>query len=101
MLHVLTNIRVLEPCDGRGTISDAALAWENGRIVFAGPMTDLPQSAREATNHDAAGALVVPGLVDCHTHLAFAGWRADEFSERCKGATHAEIAARGGGIANT
>src|SRR5439155_5334196 len=51
--------------------------------------------------HDAAGALVVPGLVDCHTHLAFAGWRADEFSERCKGATYAEIAGRGGGIANT
>jgi imidazolonepropionase len=40
-------------------------------------------------------------MVDCHTHLAFAGWRADEFSERCKGATYAEIAARGGGIAKT
>ena len=43
----------------------------------------------------------MPGLVDCHTHLAFAGWRADEFTERCRGATYAEIAARGGGIAKT
>ena len=42
-----------------------------------------------------------PGLVDCHTHLAFGGWRADEFEQRIRGATYLDIAARGGGIAST
>lgn len=102
MPHVLTNIGVLEPCDGRGSIPDAALAWDDdGRLVFAGNAAGLASHYREATCLDAKGALVIPGLVDCHTHLAFAGWRADEFSERCRGATYAEIAARGGGIAKT
>jgi len=101
MPDVLTNIGVLEPCDGRGPIAGAALAWDAGRILFAGRAADLPAQYRDATNRDAGGALVIPGLVDCHTHLAFAGWRADEFSERCQGATYADIAARGGGIAKT
>ena len=102
MSHVLTNIGALEPCDGRGCIPDAALVWDDdGRIVFAGSASDLAPHYREATCLDAKGALIIPGLVDCHTHLAFAGWRADEFSERCRGATYAEIAARGGGIAKT
>jgi imidazolonepropionase len=100
MPHVLTNIRILEPCDGRGSIANAALAWDNGRILFAGPAADLPRYD-ESIHHDAGGALVIPGLVDCHTHLAFGGWRADEFSARCQGATYADIAAKGGGIAKT
>jgi imidazolonepropionase len=100
MPHVLTNICVLEPCDGRGPIIDAALVWDGERILFAGARSELPEYPW-AERHDAGGALVIPGLVDCHTHLAFAGWRADEFSERCRGATYAEIAARGGGIAKT
>src|SRR5262245_47896345 len=100
MPHVLTKIRVLEPCDGRGPVADAALVWDNGRVVFAGPNSELPQLC-DATNHDSRGALVIPGLVDCHTHLAFSGWRADEFSQRCQGATYADIAAQGGGIAKT
>ena len=102
MPHVLTNVRSLEACDGRGPIDDAALAWDDdGRLVFVGRAVDLPPLYRSATCRDARGALVVPGLVDCHTHLGFAGWRADEFGERCRGATYAEIAARGGGIAKT
>lgn len=50
---------------------------------------------------DAGGRAVFPGLVDCHTHLAFGGWRADEFELRIQGATYLDIAARGGGIAST
>lgn len=50
---------------------------------------------------DAGGRAVFPGLVDCHTHLAFGGWRADEFEQRIQGATYLDIAARGGGIAST
>lgn len=102
MPHVLTNIRILEPCDGRGPIADAALTWDDaGRITFAGPASELESEIRDSTSIDAQGALVIPGLVDCHTHLAFGGWRADEFSERCRGATYAEIAAKGGGIVKT
>src|SRR5262249_39525781 len=100
MPHVLTNIRILEPCDGRGSIVDAALAWDNGRLLFAGPEDELPKLG-ETISHDAGRALVIPGLVDCHTHLAFGGWRADEFSARCQGASYADIAATGGGIAKT
>jgi imidazolonepropionase len=100
MPHALTNIRILEPCDGRGTIAHAALVWDNGRILFAGPERELP-AGESIHRQDARGALVLPGLVDCHTHLAFAGWRADEFSQRCQGASYADIAARGGGIAQT
>ncbi len=47
---------------------------------------------------DARGATVLPGLVDCHTHLPFAGWRADEYAMKVKGASYEEIARSGGGI---
>src|SRR5207248_524298 len=50
---------------------------------------------------DAGGCVVVPGLVDCHTHLAFGGWRAEEFEQRIQGRSYLEIAAAGGGIAST
>src|SRR5947209_10587432 len=107
-MHVLTNIRELAVCpaaggpDDLGRVADAALAWDDaGRVRWVGPAADLPAEFRGAPHIDAGGALVVPGLVDCHTHLAFAGWRADEFVERCRGATYAEIAARGGGILRT
>src|SRR5205085_8328102 len=90
------------PPDDAGLIPAAALAWDDaGRIRYAGPAADPPPEYRAAGRLDAGGALVIPGLVDCHTHLAFAGWRADEFAERCRGTTYADIAARGGGILRT
>ena len=84
--------------DGNGgpPVRDAAVVVANGKITFAGPANALNSEVRDSTSIDAHGALVIPGLVDCHTHLAFGGWRADEFSERCRGATYAEIAAKGG-----
>src|SRR4051794_39925076 len=107
-MPVLTNIRELAPCpaaggpDDLGRVADAALAWDDaGRVRWVGPASDLPAVFRGAQQIDAGGALVIPGLVDCHTHLAFAGWRADEFVERCRGATYADLAARGGGILRT
>ncbi len=96
-MPLLTNIRLLDPVAGE-PIHDAALAWNGDRITWIGPASAAPQSTR---TEDAGGRVVVPGLVDCHTHLAFGGWRADEFVERCRGATYAEIAAKGGGIAST
>jgi imidazolonepropionase len=108
MASVLTNARELAVCpatggpDDPGRISDAALAWDDaGRTRWIGPAAELPVEFCGAERIDAGGALVVPGLVDCHTHLAFAGWRTDEFVERCRGATYADIAARGGGIMST
>jgi len=86
--------------DGHDLIEDGALAWRDGRIAFAGPRADLP-SANAAERVDAGGALVTPGLVDCHTHLVFGGNRARESAMRLEGATYEAIARAGGGIAST
>ena len=75
-------------------IPDAALAWEGDRIRWVGPACELPGAIAGLTGEDAGGRLVFPGLVDCHTHLAFGGWRADEFEQRLRGASYLEIAAR-------
>jgi len=83
-------------------IANAALVWREGRIAWAGPDAALPAAyAREEPLMASPGALVIPGLIDCHTHLAFGGWRANEFVERIQGRTYEEIAAAGGGIAST
>ncbi|HEV8357059.1 MAG TPA: imidazolonepropionase [Gemmatimonadales bacterium] len=82
-------------------IPAAALAWEGETIVWVGPEADIPEQVRDWPREDAGGRLVVPGLVDCHTHLAFAGWRAEEFEQRILGRSYLDIAAAGGGIAST
>lgn len=83
----------------------AALVWRDGKIEWLGEEAALPAGLGypEAgyAQHDAQGALVIPGLVDCHTHLAFGGWRADEFVERLRGTSYLDIARAGGGIART
>ncbi len=82
-----------------GVILDGALAVTGNRISWVGPRADWQGSARE--EHDARGAWITPGLVDCHTHLVYAGNRAQEFEQRLKGATYEEIARAGGGILST
>jgi imidazolonepropionase len=105
-MPALTNIGCLATCAAgagqadAGLIPDAALGWEDGRILYAGPEEGLPPPLRDDAR-DAGGRLVIPGLVDCHTHLAFGGWRAEEFEHRILGRTYLEIAAGGGGIAST
>lgn len=99
------------PCPRRGTeqgalvsISDGAVASLNGRVVYAGPSATLLQAVRPAPGSreiDANGLSIVPGFVDAHTHAIFAGDRRDELRRRLAGATYAEIAAAGGGIAST
>lgn len=106
-MPLLTNIGCLASCrpeGGQGEIHlvhRAALAWDGAGIRWVGPERELPASLAGLPREDAGGRLVIPGLVDCHTHLAFGGWRADEFGQRILGATYLEIAARGGGIAST
>lgn len=86
-----------------GLIDDAALGWKDGSVVFAAPASQLPGApktlAREVDS--ARGALVTPGLIDCHTHLVFAGNRAEEFDLRLNGASYTDIAKAGGGIVST
>lgn len=82
-------------------IEDAALVWKQDTIEWVGPAVDCPTEYDDEPTHDADGALVVPGLIDCHTHLAFGGWRADEFSMRLDGRSYLEIANAGGGITST
>jgi len=107
MRGLLRNIGALARClpggpqDDANVIHDAAIAWDDGSIRWVGAERELPRAYQAWPAGDAGGRLVVPGLVDCHTHLAFAGWRADEFVRRLQGATYLEIAAAGGGIAST
>ena len=86
-----------------GLVEDAALAVEGERIAWVGPRRELPPAieARCTRQHDCGGALVTPGLVDCHTHLVYGGDRAHEFELRLGGATYEDIARAGGGIAST
>jgi imidazolonepropionase len=85
-------------------VRDAAVACRAGQIVFVGSEREFRQSvtmSHAARTVDARGGTVLPGWVDAHTHLPFAGWRESEFNERLSGATYADIAARGGGILST
>ncbi|MBI5067536.1 MAG: imidazolonepropionase [Deltaproteobacteria bacterium] len=106
-MPVLANIGLLATCAGPGgqgelhPVPRAAVAWEGETIGWAGPEADLPARWRAEERWDAGGRLVIPGLVDCHTHLCFGGWRADEFADRIRGVGYLEIARRGGGIAST
>lgn len=106
-MPVLRDIGTLLTCASAGgqdavhPIPDAALAWEGETIRWVGPAAQLPAEFAPWETRDAGGALVIPGLVDCHTHLAFGGWRAEEFEQRIRGRTYLEIAAAGGGIAST
>jgi len=79
-------------------LRDAAVACTDGRIVAVSTTDQLRGFFEPRAEVDAAGRAVIPGLVDAHTHLAFAGHRAQEWERRCLGATYAEIAAAGGGI---
>ncbi|MDH4108323.1 MAG: imidazolonepropionase [Gammaproteobacteria bacterium] len=83
-----------------GLLEDGALSIAGGRIAWVGPRAGMPPGTAAETR-DLAGAWLTPALIDCHTHLVFAGNRAAEFEQRLKGASYAEIAAAGGGILST
>lgn len=87
--------------DGWGLIDDGALLTEGDRIAWAGPLAELPDAGRAAQDHDLAGRLVTPGLIDCHTHLVYGGHRAAEAEMRLNGASYEAIARAGGGIRST
>jgi len=98
---LLTNLRIATMAGpDYGVIEDAAIAIEDGRIAWLGSMGDMPDiEARERRSLD--GRWVTPALIDCHTHLVFAGDRSGEFEQRLRGASYEDIARAGGGIMST
>ena len=106
-LHLWSHCRAATFASGvsapYGLIDDAALVVDGERLAWVGPRADLPTDllARCTVQHDAGGALITPGLIDCHTHLVYGGDRAHEFELRLNGASYEEIARAGGGIAST
>ncbi len=106
-MPVLKNISTLYTCRDEGSqtdvhpIQNGAVAWSAGTIEWIGQESDLPDKYQKEEWIDAGGKMVIPGLVDCHTHLCFGGWRADEFEMRIQGRSYLEIAKAGGGILST
>ena len=86
---------------GLGLVRDGVLAARDGRIVWAGPAAACPPDLLARDEVDCGGRWITPGLIDCHTHLVYAGNRAGEFEQRLEGASYADIARAGGGIVAT
>ena len=103
---LLTNIGQLvtnasETPGDLAVMRDAAVVTAGGSIVWAGEGASLPREHRDDEVHDLGGRAVLPGFVDAHTHLVFAGDRSDEFARRLRGETYEETLAAGGGIHST
>ncbi|HYE48875.1 MAG TPA: imidazolonepropionase [Azospirillaceae bacterium] len=103
---IWTNARLatMRPgADPYGAVEDGALAAKDGRIAWVGARADLPGRPEDLARRvvDAGGRWITPGLIDCHTHLVFAGDRVAEFEARLNGASYEEIARAGGGINHT
>lgn len=101
--RIWTNARLATMAPGLpglGIVEDGALAAEGERIVYAGTRSDAPATDGFEVL-DCEGRWILPGLIDCHTHLVWAGSRAHEFELRLAGASYEEIARAGGGIRST
>src|SRR4051812_778270 len=85
---------------GLGVVENGLIAATEGRIVYAGAASEAP-ALEPADRIVCDGRWITPGLIDCHTHLVYAGDRAHEFELRLEGASYADIAAAGGGIVST
>ena len=86
---------------GLGVIEDGVVAAKGGQIIYAGPAADAPAALDAEERIGLDGRWILPGLIDCHTHLVHAGDRSGEFELRLSGATYEEIARAGGGILST
>ena len=97
----------LSPIQGWGALGRAAIVTVGDTIRWIGPQGDLPADferywgIRLVNEVDLGGALLTPGLVDCHTHLVYGGHRATEFELRLEGVSYESIARSGGGIRST
>lgn len=98
---LLVNVHLATMTQGYGEITNAAMALQDGRIAWLGAMADLPAGAKACFEYDGKGAWVTPGLIDCHTHVVYAGNRSNEFEARLNGVRYEDIARQGGGILST
>jgi imidazolonepropionase len=109
---LVRNLSQIATPAGRGAVRGAAMrrltlheqsviVIDGERIAFVGRERDIPETLRIDEDFDARGATAIPGFVDSHTHIPFAGFRESEFNRRLQGETYSDIAASGGGIAST
>ena len=100
MAILLQNAIFATMVDGYG-LHEGAVVLEGCKVAWIGALADLPARFANAGRHDLGGRLVTPALIDCHSHIVFAGDRAAEFELRLNGASYAEVAQAGGGILST
>lgn len=96
-----TIATLIESDSPYGLQPKSMLGVQDGAIRYIAPMAGFRPHEFSGTVHDVQGRLITPGLIDCHTHLVFAGSRAAEFSQRLQGDSYANIAKKGGGILTT
>ena len=102
LLHNTSEVVTPDPQGERVIrVPKGAVVFRDGRVLEMGPVAELTRRHPDARPLNAHGRLVTPGLVDCHTHMIFAGHRALEFARRLAGESYADIAAQGGGIRAT
>jgi imidazolonepropionase len=97
-LHLWRNVGIAACDAAMSRYQQGALLTRGPRIEWLGAERDLPGQYRPDESHDLQGGWLTPGLIDCHTHLVFAGTRATEYAERLRGRSYQEIARAGGGI---
>ena len=95
------NVKLAARADPNDVIDQGALAIADGKVAWLGHLDQLPEQWRNVPRCDGGGRLLTPGLVDCHTHLVYAGQRADEYAMRLAGASYEAVAQQGGGIIST
>jgi imidazolonepropionase len=100
LLEDLQLATMVDGAEPYGIVHDGAIAIEGGNIVWVGAAADLPATDR-INARSLGGRWVTPALIDCHTHLVFAGNRAAEFEQRLEGMSYEEISRSGGGIMST
>jgi imidazolonepropionase len=102
-LWLNVQVATMAPTGPYGGINDGALAIRGDKVAWIGERADLPADfeSRADEVHDGNSCWITPGLVDCHTHLVYAGNRAGEFELRLQGASYEDIARQGGGIRAT
>ncbi len=103
---LIRNVHVATMADAGeayGVVRDGLVAVSGGRITWVGAARAAPRDVTAGVSRtlDGEGGWLTPGLIDCHTHLVFAGTRADEFEMRLRGVTYEELARAGGGIRST
>ena len=100
-LWVNVNLATMAESGGYGEIRDGAIAVRQGKIAWLGRRSQLPPKAHALHEHDGGGAWLTPGLIDCHTHIVYAGNRSNEWEARLNGVPYEQIAREGGGIVST